>query len=230
MAETYPKKSSGGCFSKLVFLVFLGMVAGLAYSFYKIAQPQDLSDLKSAMPARSQSANTSSNLQAVLNNSLQRGHVLRFNEIQLNRWLSQALKVKQGGQLAKYVSVNDIWVRLHEGYAEIILERTIFGKPWNSSIFITIDQQATADGIQTQVQLAGGKYHADIKQPLRGGKLGQLVVPQGFVLLVLPSYQKLAELLSEEIRLGFEEMARIDIKKGILSLNPRDDSDFKATF
>jgi hypothetical protein len=47
-----------------------------------------------------------------------------------------------------------------------------------------------------------------------------LVVPQGFLLLVLPSYQQLASLFRDEIHLAFEEMARIKIEKHRLILNP----------
>ena len=39
--------------------------------------------------------------------------------------------------------------------------------------------------------------------------LGQLVVPQGFLLLVMPAYQKIPGLFPAEINLAFEEMARI---------------------
>ena len=39
--------------------------------------------------------------------------------------------------------------------------------------------------------------------------------------MVLPAYQKLAAVFTEEIHLGFEEMARITIEKKLLVLNPR---------
>ena len=58
----------------------------------------------------------------------------------------------------------------------------------------------------------------------RGGRFGKLVVPQGFLLLVMPAYEKLVPLFREEIHLGFEEMARIKIEKNRLVLDPREPS------
>jgi hypothetical protein len=54
---------------------------------------------------------------------------------------------------------------------------------------------------------------------------GNLVVPQGFLILVMPAYEKLAALFSEEIDLAFREMSRIKIEKNQLVLDPRDPAD-----
>lgn len=70
----------------------------------------------------------------------------------------------------------------------------------------------------------GGPFLESVPKPLRGGRFGQLVVPQGFLLLVMPAYQKLAAVFGDEIHLGFEEMCRINIEKNRLVLNPREPS------
>jgi hypothetical protein len=44
------------------------------------------------------------------------------------------------------------------------------------------------------------------------------------MVFVRPSYAALAAVFSEEIRLGFEEMARVQIGDGVLELDPRFDS------
>jgi hypothetical protein len=70
--------------------------------------------------------------------------------------------------------------------------------------------------------LQGGPYHSDFPKPPRGGRFGKLVVPQGFLLLVMPAYEKLASQFSSEIDLGLREMSKIQIKKGYITLDPRE--------
>ena len=62
-----------------------------------------------------------------------------------------------------------------------------------------------------------------IAKLVKGGRFGQLVVPQGFLLLVLPAYEQLAALYRKELELGFEEMSRITLADGKLILDPRPD-------
>ncbi len=51
------------------------------------------------------------------------------------------------------------------------------------------------------------------------------MVPQGFLLLVMPAYENLAALFREELHLAFEEMARIKIERHRLVLDPREPPD-----
>ena len=80
----------------------------------------------------------------------------------------------------------------------------------------------------TEGVLHGGPYIKDL--PLnRGGRFGQLVVPQGFLLLVLPSLQKLAKLYETEVELALGRMARIRIEKDKLILDPREPGDLMTS-
>ena len=63
-----------------------------------------------------------------------------------------------------------------------------------------------------------------MSKPLRGGRFGKLVVPQGFLILVMPAYAKLADIYYEEIRLALQEMARIRIEPDRLLLESREPS------
>jgi len=102
------------------------------------------------------------------------------------------------------------------------------GKPFTVSMYLKVEQIQGLKGVETKLLMHGGPYLDNLPRPPRGGRFGQLVVPQGFLLLVMPSYQKLAELFSSEIHLGFEEMARIRIEKNRLVLDPREPSDDAA--
>ena len=68
------------------------------------------------------------------------------------------------------------------------------------------------------------EYDASVPRPLVGGRYGRLLIPQGFLILALPAFEKLPPLFHDEIELGVKRMARIRIEKGKLVMDPRDQS------
>lgn len=219
MAEPTKKKSRGSCLGKLFFLMLMTLACGLGTAVYFIAQPQDLSDIDGYGPLAQTLPDR--DMKAVLQNSIDRGYPLTLTENEINQWLGRKLMAKQGGLLAGLVSLERVWVRLTDGQAEVITERRIVGRPFTVSIFLQIEQTQGPKQIGTEVLLHGGPYHEILPHPTRGGRFGKLVVPQGFLIMVLPAYQKLATVFTDEIHLGFEEMTRITIEKKRLVLNPR---------
>jgi hypothetical protein len=164
----------------------------------------------------------------VLRNSIDRGYKVTLTETEINQWLGRTLRTKQGGLLAGQVSLERLWVRLDDGFAEVIMERKFMGKPFTVSMFLKIEQMQGPSEAVTEVHLQGGPYHERLPFPNRGGRFGKLVVPQGFLLLVLPSFKKLPDLFHEEIDLAFKEMARIKIEKNRLVLDPKEPSDVRS--
>ena len=75
------------------------------------------------------------------------------------------------------------------------MERKIMGRPFTVSMFLRVEQLQGSKGVKTEVHLHGGAYHESLPKPPRGGRFGKLVVPQGFLLLVMPAYEKLARLV-----------------------------------
>lgn len=220
MAENAPTqaKSGGGCVAKLIVLFLLVCAAGLGAAAFFIAQPQDLDDVGGNSPASRNP--TARDLKVVLRNALDRNFQVTLTESEINQWLGRVLSTRQGGALAGQVSLDRVWVRLLDGHAEVILERRVMGRPFTVSMFVTVEQIQSAKGVITEIQLHGGPYHPNLPKPPRGGRFGRLVVPQGFLLLVKPAFDKLAPLFEEELRLAFEEMARIRIEKNRLVLDP----------
>ncbi|RYD20014.1 MAG: hypothetical protein EOP88_16745 [Verrucomicrobiaceae bacterium] len=217
MAEPTPSKSGGGCFSKLLFLILLITAGGFATAIYFISRPQDYSDVVVAaakpVPPR--------DLKAVLKSAVDRGYPVTLTEAEINQWLARTLAVKQGGILADKVSLNRVWIRLQEGQAEVIMSRTVMGKPATVSMFLQAERMEDPQGTYTEVRTHGGPFHPDFPKLVKGGRFGQLVVPQGFLILVMPAYKKLAELFPGEIELAFRDMSRIRIEKGKITLDPR---------
>lgn len=226
-----PPKPKGGCLSKLATLVvFVGLI-GLGAAIYFIAQPQDLSDIAGRGPAAV--GKESRNLKAVLKNATEGGYPLKLTEEEINLYLRDTLAFKQDGALAEWVKLEGVMVRLEDGRAEVIMERSIMGYPMTVSMYLRVEQTEKPDGgIQTRIFRNGGLYQEWLPKPAVGGRFGQLPVPEGFLLTVMPAFQKLAQIYREPVPAGsmlrrkpvkeidfIEDMARIAIEDGQLVLD-----------
>jgi hypothetical protein len=210
--EPTSPKSGSGCFSKLLGLV---LISGLATAVYFISQAQDLSDL--------QTKNSSPpDLKVALKEAIRNDAPLTLSEGEINRWLAQTLVAKQGGLLAEKISLDRVCVRLQNQRAEIIMLRHCFGYPFTISMYLTIERSLDDTGPITTIRPTGGPYLADYPYPPIGGRFGKLVVPQGFLHLILPSYERLAAQFSEEINLAVVKMWRVRIEPQKLILDPRE--------
>ncbi|GAA5128361.1 hypothetical protein JIN84_01910 [Luteolibacter yonseiensis] len=220
MAEPTAYRSGGGCFSKLVTLILLIAAGGLATAVFYAAQPQDLTGLSGEGPNAKPLPER--DMKVVLQNAIDRGYAVTLSEAEVNQWLARTLVAKQGGPLASQVSLDRVLVRFEDSRAEVIMERRIMGRPFTVSMFLQISRMEDLKGTTTEVQLHGGPYHPDFPNPPRGGRFGRLTIPQGFLILVRPAYEKLAAAFPDEIRMAFHEMQRIKIEKGNIILDPRE--------
>ncbi|MBG7608609.1 MAG: hypothetical protein N2F24_17000 [Deltaproteobacteria bacterium] len=221
MPKNEEEKPKGGCLGKLFGLIVFLVIVGLGAAFFFISKPQDFSDLGGNAPMATTPTSPPRDMEAVLMKSIEGDYSVVLTEKELNEWLGRELKLKQTGELAKWVSMKRVWVRLREDVAEIIIEREISGKPFTTSMFLKIEQIESAEGISTQIHLHGGGFHDFVPFPTRGGRFGQLTVPQGFLIMVMPEFQKIASLFEREIDLGFQQMARIKIKDKKIELDPQ---------
>lgn len=218
------EKPKGGCLGKLAGLVVFLVIVGVAAAVYFASQPQDLSDLEGNSPADAAAIGAPRDMVAVLRKAIEGDYSVSLSEKDINQWLAKELTLAQGGELAEWISLKSVLVRLNDGVAEVIVEREIEGVPFTTSMFIQVEQTETQKGITTQILLHGGGFHEDVPFPKRGGRIGKLMVPQGFLLLVMPEFRKIAALFDEEIELGFQRMARINIEDGRLMLDPKQPS------
>ena len=220
--EEAEAKKKGGCLGKLFGLLVFAVIFGLGAALYFISLPQDLSDIGGYAPAAETSASPPRDIEAVLRKSIEGDYSVTLSETELNNWLGRELKLKQGGELAQWVSLKRVWVRLRDGVAEIIIERDIAGYPLTTSMFLQVEQTETPKGgITTQIHLHGGGFSDLVPIPTRGGRFGQLTVPQGFLIMVVPDFRKIAGIFDPEINLGFQQMARIKIEDKRLVLDPK---------
>lgn len=214
-------KKKGGCLGKLFGLLIFAVLVGLGAALYYISLPQDLSDIGGYTPPKDAPASPPRDIEVVLRKSIEGDYSVQLSETELNNWIARELELKQGGELAKWVSLKRVWVRLREDVAEIIIVRDVAGYPLTTSMFLQVEQEETSDGITTQIHLHGGGFHKDVPMPTRGGRFGQLTVPQGFLIMVMPEFEKIAKLFETEIDLGFNKMARIKIENTRITLDPK---------
>lgn len=216
-----PKKEKGGCLGKLAGLLVFAVIVGLGAAIYFITLPQDLSDIGGNSPSLTAPASPPRDMKAVLTKAIEGDYSVQLSETELNHWLARELKLKQGGELAEWVTLKRVYVRLREGIAEVIIERDVAGYPLTTSMFLQVEQTETAKGLSTQLHLHGGGFHEMVPIPTRGGRFGQLTVPQGFLIMVMPDFRKIAGLFETEIDLGFQRMSRIRIEDKRLTLDPK---------
>lgn len=212
----------GGCLWRLLVQIMVAGTIALGLCLLFISCPQDMSDIGGYLPPANPPP--ARDIKAVLRNAVDRGYAVTLTETEINQWLGRTLVVKQGGMLGSLVKFDRVWVRLQDERAEVVMARRILGWPFTVSMFLKVVQMEGPKGVKTEVQMHGGSYSEGLPLPPQGGRFGELVVPQGFLLLVMPAYKKLPDLYRDEIHLGFEEMARIKFEKGRLILNPKDPS------
>jgi hypothetical protein len=224
MADATNQPKRGGCFGRLILLFLLALFAGLLAAVYCMAVPQEASDLDLSRSGAGNGPNgpPTRDLSAVLAKSLQHGHSLAIRESEINQWLTHTLHCEQSGLLARWVTLDRVRVRLENEYAEVILQRSVMGRPVTVSLFVSIHQTTDEQGrTHKQIQLHRGPYTESLPRPRRGGRFGSLVVPEGYLYCIQPSFRRLAMVYEKELRLAFEEMAEVRFEKNRLILLPR---------
>lgn len=195
------------------------VISALGYAVVLSFIPQSLSDIDGAADSTWQSGRR--DMVGSFRRALADSYVVHLSEQEINHFLARSLKCHQGGWFARWVTLDRVLVRLEEGRAEIILLRHCFGWPHTVSMWVQLEQTEGAMGERrTQVHFNGGPLIGE-SAVRRGGRLGQLVIPEGLLRFILPTYVQLAQQFEQEIHYGFEEMASFEFRKGVISLDPR---------
>ena len=193
----------------LALLVFLFTAITLSFL------PQDLSDLEGRNEDGSSNP-PNRNLERVLENAANQGIQVTLTEKEVNEWLASTVKGTQEGVLGKSVQYRGTWIRFKEGSAEIIFEREAFNRLHTIAMNVEIEQ------------LIEGNNQMSTNVHWQGGRLGQMPVMQGYLLLVMSSYEELGKVLSPEVkslRSLLEGKATIKFEEGKVTFEPRSTDD-----
>lgn len=207
----------GSGFLYKVGVVFVAAtISGMLACLVFMVSPQDFSGVGGL-----NSSEGGRDVSAVLRESQSRQIPVTLTEAEINQWLARTLRGRQGGRFEDNASFKRVVVRIEQGLIEVVMEREIYGRTMTVSMFFTVQQIQDGDRLQTRLNIHGGRFAPWLPNPPRGGRFGQLAMPQGFLRIVLPSYEALGDVLSEELNNGFKRMTFIRIGDKRIELDPR---------
>lgn len=164
-------------------LLFLSFTAVLLTLLINMWRPQDLKDI-----AGYTDNGTTRDLSALIRNA--NGHEISFTEAELNRYLRDTCRLRQTGIFSIIAKCQGVAVRIHDGYAEVVIDRII-----GANIHQTTTVNLT---FRRVIEHGRPRLHVDFNggAPLlnnmpRGGSIGQVSVPQHHIRMLKPALETL---------------------------------------
>lgn len=156
--------------STVALLLFLGFTALLYYILLQLWIPRDMSTI----PGYRDQTPT-----ADLREKLRRaeGTEVSFTEEEVNRYLSQTCRVRQTGIFSLLAHAEGVAFVFHDGYAEIIVDRSLSANLHQTSSLDLHFTRETEHGLPVLKTHFNGKVPLTNKVP-RGGQIGAADVPE----------------------------------------------------
>ena len=162
----------------LLFLAFTFMLGMLLLNMWI---PQDMSDI-----AGYSDKGTVRDIAAIIRNA--GGKEVTFTEAELNRYLRSTCRLRQTGLFSIIAKCNGVGVRVHDGYAEVVIDR-IIGSNLHQTTGVHLSfSRITEHGRPVlKIDFCGG-------EPLlgnmpRGGSIGKINVPQHHIRMLKPALE-----------------------------------------
>jgi len=149
---------------------------------------------------------------------------ITITEEEINRYLTNKLALAQSDLVGDYVKVKGVYVNLTPDNVEVIIERELDyvqkegGKDLGEIPFLPLTNTVSMN-FKVYTEDVEGKTRRSIEFP--PGSFGLVPAPGQFVMLVKPSFDKIAELFAVEIDLGYEQMTRVEVGDGFIKLDPQ---------
>ncbi|SHJ29863.1 hypothetical protein SAMN02745181_1694 [Rubritalea squalenifaciens DSM 18772] len=221
-------KSKFSFFRFLVALLVIAANVAMGAFVYFAWQPRDLSDVdgRDSKVKTAEVVDILEKIQAAKNGLYE----VTITEEDLNLYLASKLKLAQSGVIDEYVDVKGVYVDLKPDTMEIIIEREINyvdpsaekgdDKEAASTIpFLPMDNTVSMKlKIFTTVNEKGETVRV-VEFP--GGSFGKAPAPGQFVLAVKDSFDQIAKHFSKEVDLAYNQMVRLEIGDGFITLDPR---------
>lgn len=187
-------------------------VAGV--KFFPAIQAYSLDDIAGRSESLAGGRELASPLPKRLETAIERNEPVTFEEKEVNIWLRKRLHVEQKGLLADYAEIKGVWVNFTPGEIEFVIEREIEGG-FVHVVSLFMKFVPTENGFSIY-------RHAS--------HVGQVKLPGGFARLVMPGFSKMAEELTEELKLYRDDALTsnkalkihdIQVEHGQITLDPR---------
>lgn len=169
--------------STVAGVLFLSFIAIMLYGVVRMWQPQALNDI-----AGYNDKVAAKDLSVLIKNA--NGAVISFTEGDLNRYLRDTCRMQQTGIFSIFANAQGIAVRVHNGYAEFIVDRLVgVNMHQTTSVNMTFHRHIEHGRPVIGVEFRGG-------EPLmgnmpRGGRIGTVGIPQKHIQVMQPALKTL---------------------------------------
>lgn len=163
-----------------IFIAFTGFLFLLLLRMWS---PQDLGDI-----AGYQDGGRARDLESLIVNA--NGAPVTLTEAELNRYLRDTCRMRQTGIFSIIASGQGVAVRVHDGYAELVLDR-VLGSNFHqtTSVNLSFRQENNLGRTELHVDFRGGAPLTGTVP--RGGSIGHLGVSQGQIRMLKPALETL---------------------------------------
>ncbi len=178
--------------STLAIVLFLGFLSVLVAGVVRMWQPQSLRDI-----AGYNDKKAAKDLSVLIRNA--NGATVSFSEGELNRYLRDTCRMRQTGLFSIFANAQGIAVRVHDGYAELVVDRLVGANMHQTTaVNLTFHQQEIHGRPELKVDFHGGP-------PLlgsmpRGGQIGLVGVPQKHIRVLQPALETLLDCYPDIVR------------------------------
>lgn len=171
--------------STIAIILFLLFTATLMYGVIRMWQPQSLKDI-----AGYNDKTAAKDLSVLIRNA--NGATVSFSESELNRYLRDTCRMRQTGIFSIFANAQGIAVRVHDGYAELIVDRLVGANMHQTTaVNLTFHQENQHGRPELRVEFKGGP-------PLlgnmpRGGRIGLVGIPQKHIQVMQPALKTMLD-------------------------------------
>lgn len=166
------------------FILFIVILLVLTIRMW---QPQELQDIEGYGDKVE-----SVKLAHIIKKGIERGDTIVITEAQINRYLRDTCRLQQDGFFSIFSQGHGVALRLHNGYAEVVIDRIIgAGTHQTTSVFVTIRQELKDGKPTLRAELHGGDpIFGSIP---RGGTIGRIPIPQRHIIILQPALESLRD-------------------------------------
>ncbi len=163
-----------------LFLTFMGILGSVVVRMWS---PQTMSDI-----AGYTDKGRAKDLSSLLANS--QGAEIVITEGEINRYLRETCRMRQTGLFSIIAHAQGIAVRIHDGYAELIIDRLLGANiRQTTAVHLSFVQENKHGRPELEVRFHGGDpIWGDMP---RGGSIGKLAVPERHIRMLQPALKTL---------------------------------------
>lgn len=169
--------------SMLATVVFLAFTTMLICTVVSMWTPQNMRNI-----AGYADHGSARDLAALLRNA--NGQQISFTEAELNRYLRDTCRMRQTGIFSIITHGNGVAVRIHNGYAELVIDRLIGANiHQTTSVNLTFRQEIVHGRPELKVDFKGTEMLYG-KLP-KGGSIGHMGIPERHISMLTPALDSL---------------------------------------